>query len=110
MTIGDLMLTRQASRRKQHATRARTLSKPASTDVRGLRRAPDRGLVRRGLTLIEIAVSVAVLGVGLTTAVEVIQWSAAEHRAAEKKCCAVEAATTVLDRLTVAEWSTVTQE
>ncbi len=44
---------------------------------------------RSGFTLIEAAISIAVLGVVSTTVVEVIQWSAAQHRQAERKRCAV---------------------
>lgn len=65
---------------------------------------------RAGLTLLEVAVSAAVLGVILTTVAQVIQWSAAEHRAAQRKRCALESATTVLDRLTVRDWSAITPE
>jgi len=60
--------------------------------------------------LLEAAVSVVVLGAVLATAAQVIQWSAAEHRAAQRKRCALEAATTVLDRLTVLDWSAITSE
>jgi hypothetical protein len=60
--------------------------------------------------LLEVAVSVVVLGAALATVAQVIQWSAAEHRAAQRKRCALEAATTVLDRLTVLDWSAITSE
>jgi prepilin-type N-terminal cleavage/methylation domain-containing protein len=65
---------------------------------------------RSGFTLIEAAISIAVLGVVSTTVVEVIQWSAAQHRQAERKRCALEAATTILDEFTLRDWSTVTQK
>ena len=65
---------------------------------------------RNGFTLIEAAVSIAVLGVVSTTVVEVIQWSAAQHRQAERKRCALEAATTILDEFTLRDWSAMTQE
>jgi type II secretory pathway pseudopilin PulG len=60
--------------------------------------------------LLEVAVSVVVLGAVLATAAQVIQWSAAEHRAAQRKRCALEAATTALDRLTMLDWSAITSE
>jgi hypothetical protein len=60
--------------------------------------------------LLEVAVSVVVLGAVLATVAQVIQWSAAEHRAAQRKRSALEAATTVLDRLTVRDWSAITAE
>jgi hypothetical protein len=60
--------------------------------------------------LLEVAVSVIVLGAVLATVAQVIHWSAAEHRAAQRKRCALEAATTVLDRLTVRDWSAITAE
>jgi prepilin-type N-terminal cleavage/methylation domain-containing protein len=65
---------------------------------------------RAGFTLLEIAVSLVVLGVVLTTVAHVIQWSAAEHRLIQRKRCALEAATTVLDCLTVRDWSAITSE
>jgi Tfp pilus assembly protein PilV len=65
---------------------------------------------RTGLTLFEVAVSLVVLGAVLTTVAQVIQWSAAQHRAIQRKRCALEAATTVLDRLTVREWSAINRE
>jgi Tfp pilus assembly protein PilV len=63
---------------------------------------------RSGLTLIEVAVSAVVLGVVLTTVVQIIQWSAAEHRAAQRKRCALEAATSVLDQISVHNWDAIT--
>jgi prepilin-type N-terminal cleavage/methylation domain-containing protein len=65
---------------------------------------------RAGFTLLEIAVSLVVLGVVLTTVAQVIGWSAAEHRAIQRKRCALEAATTVLDCLSVRDWSAITSE
>jgi prepilin-type N-terminal cleavage/methylation domain-containing protein len=65
---------------------------------------------RSGLTLIEVALSVAVLGVVSTTVLQVIQWSAAQHRAAERKRCALETATALLDEFTLRDWSAITPE
>jgi prepilin-type N-terminal cleavage/methylation domain-containing protein len=61
-----------------------------------------------GLTLIEVAISILVLGVVSTTVAEVIQWSAAQHRAAERKRCALDIANAILDRFTIRDWSTIT--
>jgi prepilin-type N-terminal cleavage/methylation domain-containing protein len=63
---------------------------------------------KRGLTLIEVAISVVVLGVVSTTVAEVMQWSVAQHRAAERKRCALEIATSILDKFTVRDWSAIT--
>jgi prepilin-type N-terminal cleavage/methylation domain-containing protein len=63
---------------------------------------------KRGLTLIEVAISLLVLGVVSTTVAEVIQWSAAQHRAAERKRCALDIANAILDRFTIRDWSTIT--
>jgi len=60
--------------------------------------------------LIELVVSLVVLGVGLTTAAEIVQWSAAEHRVALKKRCALEAAANLLDRLSASDWRSITQQ
>jgi prepilin-type N-terminal cleavage/methylation domain-containing protein len=65
---------------------------------------------RAGFTLLEIAVSLVVLGVVLTTVAQVLRWSAAEHRAIQRKRCALEAATTVLDCLSARDWSAITNE
>jgi prepilin-type N-terminal cleavage/methylation domain-containing protein len=65
---------------------------------------------KNGLTLIEVAIAVVVLGVVSTTVAEVLQWSAAQHRAAERKRCALEIATAILDKFTVRDWSAITPE
>ncbi len=65
---------------------------------------------RAGFTLIEIAASLVVLGVVLTTVAQVIRWSAAEHHAIQRKRCALEAATTVLDCLTARDWAAITND
>lgn len=65
---------------------------------------------KRGLTLIEVAISILVLGVVSTTVVEVIHWSAAQHRAAERKRCALEIANAILDQFTIRDWSAITRE
>jgi hypothetical protein len=51
-----------------------------------------------------------VLGVVITTAAQLVQWSVLLHEVALKKRCALEAATTVLDRMSAREWSSVTAE
>jgi prepilin-type N-terminal cleavage/methylation domain-containing protein len=63
---------------------------------------------KNGLTLLEVAISVVVLGIVSTTVAEVLQWSVAQHRAAERKRCALEIATTILDEFTVRDWSAIT--
>ncbi len=65
---------------------------------------------RRGITIFEVAVSVVVLGAVVTTAAQLVQWSVALHQVALKKRCALEAATTVLDRTSARPWSTITAE
>jgi hypothetical protein len=50
------------------------------------------------------------LGVVVTTAAQVVQWSAGLHQAALKRRCALEAATSVLDRITLRDWSAVTSQ
>ncbi len=65
---------------------------------------------RAGFTLLEIAASLVVLGVVLTTVAQVIRWSAAEHRAIQRKRWALEAAATVLDCLTVRDWAAITND
>jgi Tfp pilus assembly protein PilV len=65
---------------------------------------------RRGMTIIEVAVSFVVLGAVVTTAAQLVQWSAASHQVALKKRCALEAATTVLDQLSARKWASITSE
>jgi hypothetical protein len=65
---------------------------------------------RRGTTIFEVAVSVVVLGAVVTTAAQLVQWSVALHEVALKKRCALEAATTVLDRLSARPWEAITAE
>jgi Tfp pilus assembly protein PilV len=62
---------------------------------------------RRGITILEVAVSAMLLGVVITTAAQLVQWSVALHQAALKRRCALEAATTVLDRITCRDWSAI---
>jgi Tfp pilus assembly protein PilV len=65
---------------------------------------------RRGMTIFEVAVSAVVLGAVVTTAAQLVQWSVSLHQVALKKRCALEAATTVLDRLSTQPWSATTPE
>jgi Tfp pilus assembly protein PilV len=65
---------------------------------------------RRGMTIFEVAVSAVVLGAAVTTAAQLVQWSVSLHQVALKKRCALEAATTVLDRLSTQPWSAITPE
>jgi hypothetical protein len=65
---------------------------------------------RRGITIFDVAFSVVVLGAVVTTAAQLVQWSVALHQVALKKRCALEAATTVLDRLSTRPWSAITAE
>jgi len=65
---------------------------------------------RRGMTIFEVAVSAVVLGAVVTTAAQLVQWSVTLHQVALKKRCALEAATTVLDRLSARPWSALTPE
>jgi Tfp pilus assembly protein PilV len=65
---------------------------------------------RRGFTIFEVAVSAVVLGAVITTAAQLVQWSVSLHQLALKKRCALEAATTVLDRMSAREWSSITAQ
>jgi len=58
----------------------------------------------RGISLIEVIASLVVLGAVLLTVVPMMRWSASQHRSALRQRCAIEAASTALDRLTSAEW------
>ncbi|HEV8002727.1 MAG TPA: hypothetical protein VGP63_22770 [Planctomycetaceae bacterium] len=57
-----------------------------------------------------MAVSVLVLGAVVTTAAQLVQWSVALHQVALKKRCALEAATTVQDRMSARPWSAISGE
>ncbi len=63
---------------------------------------------RRGLTIFEVTVSAVVLGAVITTAAQLVQWSVRLHQVALQKRCALEAATSLLDRLSARPWSTIT--
>jgi hypothetical protein len=65
---------------------------------------------RSGMTVFEIAVAAVVLGAVVTTSAQLVQWSAAAHQVALKRRCALEAATTVLDRISAREWSVINPE
>ncbi len=65
---------------------------------------------RRGMTIFEVAVSAVVLGAVVTTAAQLVQWSVKLHQVALQKRCALEAATSLLDRLSAHPWSAITAE
>jgi hypothetical protein len=65
---------------------------------------------RPGFTILEVAVSAMLLGVVVTTAAQLVQWSVALHQAALKRRCALEAATSVLDRVTCHDWSAINSQ
>jgi hypothetical protein len=62
------------------------------------------------MTLFEVAVSAVLLGAAVTTAAQLVVWSVRLHQAALKKRCALEAATSVLDRVSARPWSEITPE
>jgi hypothetical protein len=62
------------------------------------------------MTVFEVAVAAVVLGAAVTTAAQLVQWSASLHQVALKKRCALEAATSVLDRISARPWSAITAE
>jgi prepilin-type N-terminal cleavage/methylation domain-containing protein len=65
---------------------------------------------RRGFTIFEMMAATAVLGVVVTTSALLVQWSASLHRVATKKRCALEAATTMLDRINARPWPSITAQ
>jgi hypothetical protein len=62
------------------------------------------------MTIFEVAVSAVVLGAVVTTAAQLVQWSVTLHQVALKRRCALEAATSVLDRISARPWSAITAE
>jgi len=73
-------------------------------------RIPASPTRRCGTTIFEVAVSAVVLGAVVTTAAQLVQWSVRLHQAALKKRCALEAATSVLDRISAREWAAITPQ
>jgi Tfp pilus assembly protein PilV len=65
---------------------------------------------RRGISIFEVAVSAVVLGAVVTTAAQLVQWSVTLHQVALKRRCALEAATSVLDRISARPWSAITAD
>ncbi len=55
-------------------------------------------------------VAIAVLGAVVTTSALLVQWTARLHRLALKKRCALEAATTLLDRINARPWSSISAQ
>jgi Tfp pilus assembly protein PilV len=75
------------------------------------RRLPPRaGAARSGLTLLEVLVTGLLLGVVISTAVPLLGWLAAEHRAAERQQWALQELNNLLERLTQQSYSKVTAE
>jgi hypothetical protein len=62
------------------------------------------------MTIFEVAVSAVVLGAVVTTAAQLVQWSVTLHQVALKRRCALEAATSVLDRISARPWSAITAD
>ena len=62
------------------------------------------------MTIFEVAVSAVVLGAVVTTAAQLVQWSVTLHQVALKRRCALEAATSVLDRISARPWSAITTD
>ena len=80
------------------------LDQPGS-DVR-----QSESIVGEAMTIFEVAVSAVVLGAVVTTAAQLVQWSVTLHQVALKKRCALEAATSVLDRISARPWSAITAD
>jgi hypothetical protein len=64
--------------------------------------------MRRGISLLEAAVSIVVLGAALMTTAQILRWTALQERSTERRRCALEAATAVLDRFTLEPWEAIT--
>jgi len=62
------------------------------------------------MTIFEVAVSAVVLGAAVTTAAQLVQWSVTLHQVALKRRCALEAATSVLDRISARPWPAITSD
>lgn len=63
---------------------------------------------RRAFTVVEVALSVFLLAVAMTTTVQVLGWVANERRAAERRQWAIEEVANLMERLTAAPWDQVT--
>ncbi len=65
---------------------------------------------RRGFTLVEILVSVAMLATAMSLTVGLLGALAAERRAAERRLCAVQEVANLMERVSARPWGEVTPE
>ena len=65
---------------------------------------------RRGSTLLELAVSIIMVGVLLAISAQVLGWTVRERRATDRRAAALVEAGNLLDELTRLPWNEVTQE
>ena len=66
--------------------------------------------IRRGSTLLELAVSIMMVGVLLAISVQVLGWTVRERRATDRRAAALVEAGNLMDGLTRLPWNDVTQE
>jgi prepilin-type N-terminal cleavage/methylation domain-containing protein len=66
--------------------------------------------IRRGISLIELSVATVVLAVAMTVTVQIVAQAIAEHRAADRRVCAIQEAGNVLERLSIQPWDKLTPE
>lgn len=65
---------------------------------------------RRGTMLLEIAISVLLVGMLLAMSVQVFGWTARERRAADRRAAALVEAGNQLDQLTMVSWDELTDK
>lgn len=65
---------------------------------------------RRGMMLLEVAVSVLLVGVLLALSVQVLGWTARERRSADRRAAALVEAGNQLDELSALPWNDITPD
>jgi len=65
---------------------------------------------RTGFTLVELIVTMILLGVVMTTVVPLLGWVYVQRRAADARLFAVQETANILERFTIRDWGEITQE
>ena len=65
---------------------------------------------RSGFTLVELIVTMVLLGVVMTTVVPLLGWVNVQRRAPDARLFAVQETANILERFTIRDWDEITQE
>jgi len=65
---------------------------------------------RRAFTMVEVALTVLMVAVAMTTILQVLVWVASERRAIDRREWALEEAANIMERITAQPWNEISSE